>query len=148
MTQLSNVLITDNSTIKTNYRWSKHQIIVSFLRQIYGLLKLLWQINGWVLAAVIWLYDRLTTCFHEFFSRNFFNQILYVFYERSFFLENNQLCWYFYSVFILISQKNSKQKIGGKNSWDSGFILVVKVHIFWEGRKICKIFTLLLTGTT
>ena len=38
MTQLSNVLITDNSTIKTNYRWSKHPIIVSFLRQIYGLL--------------------------------------------------------------------------------------------------------------
>ena len=37
MTQLSNVLITDNSTIKTNYRWSKHLIIVSFLRQIYGL---------------------------------------------------------------------------------------------------------------
>ena len=38
MTQLSNVLITDNSTIKTNYRWSKHPIIVSFLRQIYGLI--------------------------------------------------------------------------------------------------------------
>ena len=38
MTQLSNVLVTDNSTIKTNYRWSKHPIIVSFLRQIYGLL--------------------------------------------------------------------------------------------------------------
>ena len=38
MTQLSNVLITDNSTIKTNYWWSKHPIIVSFLRQIYGLL--------------------------------------------------------------------------------------------------------------
>ena len=37
MTQLSNVLITDNSTIKTNYRSSKHPIIVSFLRQIYGL---------------------------------------------------------------------------------------------------------------
>ena len=37
MTQLSNVLITDNSTIKTNYWWSKHSIIVSFLRQMYGL---------------------------------------------------------------------------------------------------------------
>ena len=35
MTQLLNVLITDNSTIKANYRWSKHPIIVSFLRQIY-----------------------------------------------------------------------------------------------------------------
>ena len=37
MTQLSNVLITDNSTIKTNFQWSKHPIIVSFLRQIYVL---------------------------------------------------------------------------------------------------------------
>ena len=37
MTQLPNVLITDNSSIKKNYRWSKHPIIVSFLRQIYGL---------------------------------------------------------------------------------------------------------------
>ena len=38
MTQLSNVLITDNSTIKTNNRWSKHPLIVFFLRQIYRLL--------------------------------------------------------------------------------------------------------------
>ena len=37
MTELLNVLITDNSTFKTNYQWSKHPIIVSFLRQIYVL---------------------------------------------------------------------------------------------------------------
>ena len=36
MTQLMNVLITDNNTIKTNYRWSKHPKIVSFLRQMYA----------------------------------------------------------------------------------------------------------------
>ena len=29
-------IITHNSTIKTNDQWSKHSIIVSFLRQMYG----------------------------------------------------------------------------------------------------------------
>ena len=66
MTQLSNVLITDNSPIKTNYRWSKHPIIVSFLRQIYGLLesdfsRLLWPIHlpDWLCNSWFrnWLFD-------------------------------------------------------------------------------------------
>ena len=43
------ILITDTTTIKTNYWWSKHPIIVSFLRQIYGL----WKLNAHLKSCLL-----------------------------------------------------------------------------------------------